>query len=500
MMLVNSAWCKQLAERISGVSTDELWRLLERNGKRLDLNDDGIISSAEIDFAIEDSSLQGQDALLVGLLKIWLCRPNWFRILSTVDESSGEEAFPKKRTTLSSNFFFLRSILIAIGDSMQRAVDRDRVGTLGNILREASSTQSQRKAIQLLIDNFAQIDLDGSGSISKVELENYFDGGETSAAEGLIREYFVSAFNALIAKKKGLSRSEQAVSLEEFAGGLGSLKTSRKLALTKKIRDVLGYYRRRVNRADSNLYGEFQDPLQSISYLAIRQGIVGDCSFLASLAAIAAVSPRSIQDMLTDNGDGTYTVVFPCIAEEKIVVKKPTAQELMLYAGGSKYGIWPAVLEKACGLHCRESLSSDVGPLRNVFYSNIANENIQFNFYQGVLSRADDVLLLKEADLDKLHFKLASCFRKRIPITVGRFPFFVKRWKNGIVSRHAYALVEYNPATKKVGVYNPWGRNRPLNPSNLQEDARDNGLLEMGLSSFISKFDYLLISKALAPR
>src|SRR5882672_6169434 len=93
------------AERIPGISSDDLARLFELNFKRLDLNHDGIISSSEIDFAIEDASFQGQDALLVGLLKIWLSRPNWPRILSTVDESSSEGSSSKKRSALSSSFF-----------------------------------------------------------------------------------------------------------------------------------------------------------------------------------------------------------------------------------------------------------------------------------------------------------------------------------------------------------------------------------------------------------
>lgn len=42
----------------------------------------------------------------------------------------------------------------------------------------------------------------------------------------------------------------------------------------------------------------------------VRQGLIGDCYFVAVLAAIARVRPDLIRDMVRDNGDGTYTVTF----------------------------------------------------------------------------------------------------------------------------------------------------------------------------------------------
>jgi hypothetical protein len=42
----------------------------------------------------------------------------------------------------------------------------------------------------------------------------------------------------------------------------------------------------------------------------VAQGGIGNCYFLAALATIAAQCPATIQDMIKDNGDGTYTVRF----------------------------------------------------------------------------------------------------------------------------------------------------------------------------------------------
>jgi len=43
----------------------------------------------------------------------------------------------------------------------------------------------------------------------------------------------------------------------------------------------------------------------------VRQGQLGDCYFLATLASIAQQDPERIRNMVEANSDGTYTVWFP---------------------------------------------------------------------------------------------------------------------------------------------------------------------------------------------
>ena len=50
--------------------------------------------------------------------------------------------------------------------------------------------------------------------------------------------------------------------------------------------------------------------VNGISYTDVAQGAVGDCYLVAALAGIARFSPQTIQQMFTDNGDGTFTVRF----------------------------------------------------------------------------------------------------------------------------------------------------------------------------------------------
>jgi hypothetical protein len=88
---------------------------------------------------------------------------------------------------------------------------------------------------------------------------------------------------------------------------------------------------------------------------AVRQGGLGSCYFFATLSALAQASPAVIQQLIQDNGDGTYTVKFPD-------GKKETAypQDLR-YAHDSGFdrseSLWPGVLFRAYAQRVlRESL------------------------------------------------------------------------------------------------------------------------------------------------
>ena len=42
----------------------------------------------------------------------------------------------------------------------------------------------------------------------------------------------------------------------------------------------------------------------------VQQGQIGDCYFPSAMAALAQNNAEAIQNMIKENGDGTYTVVF----------------------------------------------------------------------------------------------------------------------------------------------------------------------------------------------
>ena len=58
------------------------------------------------------------------------------------------------------------------------------------------------------------------------------------------------------------------------------------------------------------LFGLGDKPLDSIRPEAVKQGVIGNCQFEATLAEVAVKDPASIARMIHENADGSCTVTF----------------------------------------------------------------------------------------------------------------------------------------------------------------------------------------------
>jgi hypothetical protein len=90
----------------------------------------------------------------------------------------------------------------------------------------------------------------------------------------------------------------------------------------------------------------------------VNQGSLGDCWLLAALASVADGDPDRIATMITDDGDGTYTVTIDGI-EVTVDDEFPvTAHGAPVYATGQHWteptALWPLVLEKAVATYIGE--------------------------------------------------------------------------------------------------------------------------------------------------
>jgi Calpain family cysteine protease/RTX calcium-binding nonapeptide repeat (4 copies) len=108
--------------------------------------------------------------------------------------------------------------------------------------------------------------------------------------------------------------------------------------------------------ADMGAYTSFSgDPLFSDSGPAetdVSQGDLGDCYYLATLAATAQVDPNHIRQSICNLGDGTYAVEFTNgsgVAEYvRIGGELPASNGQPVYAGlGAQNSLWVALMEKA---------------------------------------------------------------------------------------------------------------------------------------------------------
>lgn len=86
----------------------------------------------------------------------------------------------------------------------------------------------------------------------------------------------------------------------------------------------------------------------------VEQGWVGDCWLLSAFSSVAAVDPGHIRGMITDHGDGTYTVHFTegdVTVDDQLPYRVTSDGTIKLVYAGGEIGpgvpIWPAIVEKA---------------------------------------------------------------------------------------------------------------------------------------------------------
>jgi Calpain family cysteine protease len=281
-----------------------------------------------------------------------------------------------------------------------------------------------------------------------------------------------------------LSEGKKGVSLR------GILNKACDLAVVEHLPDDL------YTVADHQYYGASQDlynPKEAnpINPDAVQQGKVGDCYFLASVAAVAKTNPDAIKQMIKENADGTYTVTFPGdAAHHQLIVTKPTEAEQDLYNGGSKYGTWASVLEKAYGelgkIH--EGLGDDIAPSRGIrdggwsaqplylLTGHVANEKAVKN-----TSEAEMLSVLQDAEKNNKAVTIGS----KADTTGMKVP-------DGYVADHEYTfmgLAKNSHGDWDVIMRNPWGTGT--------YGTTDNGVFKMPMSLLMDKnlFDSVTVDQ-----
>ena len=184
-------------------------------------------------------------------------------------------------------------------------------------------------------------------------------------------------------------------------------------------------------------------------YNDIRQGGVGDCYYLASLAGFALTDPEVIRQFIAPLGDGTYAVRF--FQNDQEVFLRLDA-DLPVSSGTSlayaKLGVdgelWVPLAEKAYAFFRRgeNSYASLSSGWMTTVYREITNEQTSLQWTSSKTA-------------DQLYDRIATDLAAGHTITLGS--------KSGgvgpIVGGHAYTVVaaSIEDGQRYVTVYNPWG-------------------------------------------
>ena len=214
----------------------------------------------------------------------------------------------------------------------------------------------------------------------------------------------------------------------------------------------------------SGMYQKFSGQLfvNGAAYTDIRQGAVGDCYFVATLAEVALRTPSAITNMFIVNGDGTYTVRFFNNGVSHYVTVDsylPTnAAGQLIYAGrGMKYNVtsnelWTALAEKAY-VQLNEFGWERAGLPGSGQNSYAAINGGYIYAAIGHITGQATTPFTSTAAAGSFSAFVAAFNSGKI---IG-FASKVSPASTSVVGSHAYAVVGYNATAQTVTLFNPWG-------------------------------------------
>jgi len=249
----------------------------------------------------------------------------------------------------------------------------------------------------------------------------------------------------------------------------------------EKLRDpaITSSASKYVNFADKPLFAP-----GGPSYTDIKQGSVGDCYFLASLAALSTTHPMLLQQSITPLGDGTYAVRFYKDGKEvylRLDGDLPTnsSGQLVYARAGGGGSIWVPLLEKAyaffrTGSNSYTSIGS--GWMSDVFPV-LTGQGSTSRSVGGTAAMVYDFL---ETQLNAGKAVTAA----NTGVTAGP-----------IVGGHAYTVmsVQMINGDMTVTVYNPWGYDGIAWDSNSSD-----GLLTLTVAQFQTYFTGGIVASKIA--
>jgi hypothetical protein len=236
--------------------------------------------------------------------------------------------------------------------------------------------------------------------------------------------------------------------------------------------------------------------VNGISWQDVDQGAVGDCYFMASLAAVARTDSTAINNMITDNGDNTFTVRFYNNGKADYVTVDrflPVKENYFFYANNSSgkafndntNEIWVALIEKAyaqvneSGWLGRDNTNSYTGT--DTGRSSNALSVITGRSSEGSRHVASGTWIWEKDDIGYI----INAFNTNKPVVFGHSNDDDSR----IVPNHEYTLIDYNAGTGIFTLFNPWG----INGGNMPDDKGRQfkpGTVSLSKDEVINSFDF----------
>ncbi|MBS1956682.1 MAG: hypothetical protein JST89_21015 [Cyanobacteria bacterium SZAS-4] len=226
----------------------------------------------------------------------------------------------------------------------------------------------------------------------------------------------------------------------------------------------------------------------------MKQADVGDCFFESSLASLAATPDGqiAIQNMVTKNGDGSYTVKFPGDKNNPVSISE---EELKAESASQNGNRTMAIVETAFMKYDK------IGP-----YNSSSISYLKIPLLADINTPGETLELLtgKETAVDVLG-GVAQNFDVGATNPANLASFLQNALSNGdpivatsnftdagpLPSMHIFSVLGFDAKTGTVTVRNPWGHNDGIELTSTVDDITNigDGQLRMPLSTFMMHFN-----------
>ncbi|MEI7703796.1 MAG: hypothetical protein WCK73_04275 [Deltaproteobacteria bacterium] len=230
------------------------------------------------------------------------------------------------------------------------------------------------------------------------------------------------------------------------------------------------------------------------NFSQMQQGPAGDCYLFSGAGWTARYRPEVIVRAIAPLPDGSYRVTFP--NGDGATVTPPTDGELAVNDSAStlRDGLWMPILEKATGviMASRGGKSAAI-PDPTVAVDVPSGPKPVVERFTG--RRAATFHLGAKAHRGKVREALVRMASRRLMAEVlilHRPPALSIPWD------HVYAVLDFEPATDTVVLWNPWGTDfHPQGPSGPENGyERVHGVFRIPFEQFVSFFSFLAVEES----
>ncbi|MCB9469071.1 MAG: hypothetical protein H6677_12425 [Candidatus Obscuribacterales bacterium] len=401
-------------------------RAIERF-KDIDTNDNGVISVSELAKAVEDGDFKGQDAqMLAGL----------YNARETIYKNAYDLPFPW---------------------TDQGGITRQDIALVGDEIMPPGF-----KGLDAVEKQFDDIDKDKDGYMTRRELENA--KLDSTTLQFIEKEYGDIQGAKLDGFWSGISKADLAKYREEE--GKDYEESDESLVL-KAINDTQNTQRR------LDAFGINEDTKFNFdfTYDRIQQSDAGSCYLISVLASAARNSPDTLENLIKDNNNGTYTVTFPGDRENPITVKAPTEAELGLFRHSrtpNRNQMWVPIMEKAYGewrLEHGDMREQRLSEKEKLAYDAAGQGGYIDTVTRLVTGIEPEVTKLKRSSGPALEARFEKAFASgnQLNMTITTQTTDSGQTPSGYFGKHAYSILDYDGEREggaSILLRNPWGEGK----------------------------------------